>query len=190
MMQATTTVSMQRFVDSVRGAVREGGGEEVVTEKVAALLRSLLREGDVLDPRYTKPKTDSYVLYPIWVEPDGSFSIASAVWDVGQVTPVHDHGTWGVIGIYRGVEHEARFRRGSGAGAMFHQTDERDIEPREVIVCCTSDQDIHKVACGSDVPCVGIHVYGADIGTIRRHVYNIQTGEVRTFVSGWTAIEA
>jgi 3-mercaptopropionate dioxygenase len=191
MMQATMTVPMQRFVDGVRAAVREGGGEEIVTEKVAALLRSLLREGDVLDPRYTTPKTDSYVLYPIWVEPDGSFSIASAVWDVGQVTPVHDHGTWGVIGIYRGVEHEARFRRvGAGAGEMFHQTDERDIKPREVIVCCTSDQDIHKVACGSNVPCVGIHVYGADIGTLRRHVYNIQTGDVRTFVSGWAALEA
>jgi len=191
MMPAAMTVSMQRFVDSVRAAVREGGGEEIVTEKVAALLRSLLNEGDVLDPRYAKPKTDNYVLYPIWVEPDGSFSVASAVWDVGQVTPVHDHGTWGVIGIYRGVEHEARFRRAAaGAGAMFRQTDERDIETREVIVCCTSDQDIHRVACGSDVPCVGIHVYGADIGTIRRHAYNIETGDVRTFVSGWTAVEA
>jgi predicted metal-dependent enzyme (double-stranded beta helix superfamily) len=191
MAQATLTVPMQRFVDDVRAVVREGGGEEIVTQKVAALLRSLLNEGDVLDPRYTRPKTGNYVLYPIWVEPGGGFSIAAAVWDVAQVTPVHDHGTWGVIGIYRGVEHEVRFRPAvTGGGARFRQTDERDIETRQVIVCCTSDQDIHRVACGSNVPCVGIHVYGADIGAIRRHVYDVQTGDVRAFVSGWTAVDA
>lgn len=190
MARASLTVPMLRFVDEVRTVVDEGGGEEVVTEKVAALLRRLLDERDVLDPGYTRPKTGNYVLYPVWVEPGGRFSIASAVWDVGQVTPVHDHGTWGVIGIYRGVEHEVRYRSRRDGGAGLRRTEERDIDTRQVVVCCTSDQDVHRVACGSDVPCVGIHVYGADIGAIRRHVYDLQTGDVRTFVSGWTAVGA
>jgi len=185
------TPPMKRFVDDVRKIVQEGGGEPVVTAKVADRLQSLLLERSVLDPRYTRPKSDNYVLYPVWVEPDGSFCVATAVWDVGQVTPVHDHGTWGVIGIYQGVEHEVRFKPEVMSGEVrVRQTEERNIPERQVIVCCTSDQDIHRVSCGSSMPCVGIHVYGADIGTIQRHVYNPETGDVRTFVSPWTTLDA
>jgi predicted metal-dependent enzyme (double-stranded beta helix superfamily) len=191
MAEIVLTPAMTLFINDVRKVVREGGGEYVVTEKVAARLRSLLQERDVLDSGYTRPQPDNYVLYPIWVEPDGSFSIAAAVWSVGQVTPAHDHGTWGVIGIYRGVEHEIRYKPAVVSGARrFAKIEERDIPERQVIVCCTSDQDIHRVSCGSNVPCVGIHVYGADIGTIERHVYDPHTGDVHPFVSGWTTVEA
>jgi 3-mercaptopropionate dioxygenase len=182
---------MKLFVDDIRKIVQEGGGEPVVTARVADRLQSLLLERNVLDPRYTRPKSDTYVLYPVWVESDGSFCIATAVWDVGQVTPVHDHGTWGVIGIYQGVEHEVRFKPEVMSGKVkVRQTEERNIPERQVIVCCTSDQDIHRVGCGSGMPCVGIHIYGADIGTIQRHVYDPETGDVRTFVSPWTALGA
>ena len=182
--------AMRRFVDDVTEIVRQGGGEQVVTARVASRLEGLLQSGEVLDPRCTKPQIDNYVLYPVWVAPDGAFSIAAAVWDVGQVTPVHDHGTWGVIGIYGGVEHEIRYRLDAQPGAgRLSRMSERDIAAGQVIVCCTSDQDIHRVSCGSNVPCVGIHVYGADIGTIPRHVYDPETGQARTFVSAWTALD-
>ena len=182
--------AMRRFVDDVTEIVRQGGGEQVVTARVASRLEGLLQSGEVLDPRCTKPQIDNYVLYPVWVAPDGAFSIAAAVWDVGQVTPVHDHGTWGVIGIYGGVEHEIRYRLAAQPGpGRLSLLSERDIAAGQVIVCCTSDQDIHRVSCGSNVPCVGIHVYGADIGTIPRHVYDPETGQARTFVSAWTALD-
>ena len=185
-----THPAMRRFVDDVSEIVRQGGGEQVVTARVASRLEGLLQSGEVLDPRCTKPHVDNYVLYPVWVAPDGAFSIAAAVWNVGQVTPVHDHGTWGVIGIYGGIEHEIRYRLAAQPGAgRLSRMSERDIAAGQVIVCCTSDQDIHRVSCGSNVPCVGIHVYGADIGTIPRHVYDPETGQARTFVSAWTALD-
>jgi predicted metal-dependent enzyme (double-stranded beta helix superfamily) len=96
---------------------------------------------------------------------------------------VHDHGTWGVIGIYSGVEHEVRYQPWPERPPAC--LGERKIRAGQVIVCCTSDADVHEVSCGSDTPCVGIHVYGADIGKIERHAYDKETGAVRTFVSGW-----
>jgi 3-mercaptopropionate dioxygenase len=50
-----------------------------------------------------------HVTYPLYVAPDDSWSMASVVWDVGQRTPVHSHETWGVVGIYSGIEHEVRY---------------------------------------------------------------------------------
>ncbi|HLW47810.1 MAG TPA: cysteine dioxygenase family protein [bacterium] len=187
MSETELSPSMKLFVDDVRKIVREGGGEETVTARVAERMQPLLREGDALGAQYRVPRPGTYALYPVWVEPGGSFSIAAAVWDVGAGTPVHDHGTWGVIGIVEGVEREARYLPTLVDGTVkFKQVEERDLAERRVIVCCTSDRDIHRVRCGSAVPCVGIHVYGADIGAIERHAYDPDTGDVRTFVSGWT----
>ena len=191
MTESDVTPSMKRFIDDVREIVRDGGGEEAVTARVASRLRPLLNERDVLGARYTRPHPGTYALYPLWIEPDGSFSIGVAVWDVGAASSVHDHGTWGVIGIVEGVEREVRYLPAVVDGAVkFEQVEERDLGERRVIVCCTSDKDIHRVSCGSAVPCVGIHVYGADIGAIERHVYDPDTGDVRAFVSGWTPLEA
>ncbi|MFQ5692875.1 MAG: hypothetical protein ACE5IM_07520, partial [Nitrospinota bacterium] len=181
--------AMDRFIRDVGRIVREGGTEEDVTARVAERMRALMEVPDLLSPGQMKTKAGGYVLRPVHIAEDGSFSIAAAVWDVGQVTPIHDHGTWGVIGIYRGVEHEERFRRSEDAPpaepARIERTREWDARSGDVFVCCTSDKDIHRVGCGSDEPCVGIHVYGADIGAMERHAYDPETGAARTFVSGW-----
>jgi predicted metal-dependent enzyme (double-stranded beta helix superfamily) len=178
---------LAQFVAEVREIVDAGGGERRVTAAVAARLRALLADDrGFLRAGYTQPDPDAYVMYPLHVEDDGSFSIAAAVWGTGQVSPIHDHGTWGVIGIYDGVEHERRFEPPAtpGAGGP-HLLGESDLKPGEVAVCCTSDQDVHEVSCASTVACVGIHVYGADIGSIERRSYDPHTGDVKMFVSDW-----
>ncbi len=181
--------AMDRFIGEVRRIVREGGTEEEVTAKVAGRMRAALKAPGLLGPGHMATKRGSYVLWPVHVEPDGSFSIVTAVWDVGQITPIHDHGTWGVIGICQGVEHEERFRREAGAPLDRPARIERhhvwDAREGKVFICCTSDADIHRVSCGSDVPCVGLHVYGADIGKMERHAYDERTGVAKAFVSGW-----
>ncbi len=175
--------AMDRFIGEVRKIVREGGTEEVVTAKVADSMEGLMKVPDLIKPGHMEVKKGSYVLHPVHIEEDGSFSIATAVWDVGQITPIHDHGSWGVIGIYQGAEHEERFRPPfNGPPECLH---EWDAGEGEIFVCCTSDEDVHRVSCGSDIPCVGIHVYGADIGVTERHAYDGETGEMKTFVSGW-----
>src|SRR5690606_31125095 len=116
---------------------------------------------------------------------DGSFSIASAVWNVGQETPIHDHGTWGVIGIWSGVEREHRFAKPEQDGQVPVFLEERLLPAGSVEVCCTTDQDIHRVAAATDEPCIGIHVYGGDIGSLPRRWYNAETGEVKYFTSTW-----
>lgn len=37
---------------------------------------------------------------------EGHWSVYAICWNPGQYTPVHDHGTWGVVGVMRGCLHE------------------------------------------------------------------------------------
>lgn len=177
---------LETFVQEVTEIVRRGGDERTLTSEVADRLVTALAGGLALDPEVTAPDPAKYVMYPLYVAPDKSFSVASAVWNVGQETPIHDHGVWGVVGIHSGVERELRYDLPAGDGPV-ELLEQADWGPGEVTVCCTTDQDVHKVKCGSDVPCVGIHVYGGDIGEIRRRSYDPATGEVSYFTSAWSA---
>jgi predicted metal-dependent enzyme (double-stranded beta helix superfamily) len=138
---------------------------------------------DLIEPRYMQVKKGESVFHPVHIEKDGSFSIATEVRDVGQASTIHDHGTWGVVGIYQGVEHEERFQPPMDGPLIC--TEEWDFEEGEIFICSVSGTDIHRVRCASDIPCVGIHIYGANIGSLKRHSYDPRTGKKKKFVSGW-----
>jgi len=181
--------AMKTFIKELEQIVSQGGTEIEVTAKVAARLEPILTEPDLLPSAQMMMKERGYAMYPVHVADDGTFSIAAMVLDTGQVTPIHDHGTWGVIGIYKGAEHEERFLREENVPldqpASVQILPSNDVSAGKVHICCTSDKDIHRVSCGTNEPCVGIHVYGADIGTMQRRSYQLETGIAKAFVSGW-----
>ena len=179
--------TLASFIEELGDLVDRHPDEHELVELVADRLRATLAAGIDLPASVTKPGEARYVMYPLYVDPDGRFSIASAVWNVGQGTPVHGHETWGVVGIHSGVEHELSFVKPTTPGEPLVQDGEVSWTAGQVTVCCTTDDDVHQVECEGDVPCVGIHVYGADIGTLPRRSYQPDTGEVSWFTSTWTA---
>jgi predicted metal-dependent enzyme (double-stranded beta helix superfamily) len=178
---------LESFIDEVSGVVAGSDDEQEITSHVVALLSGLLAGGYRLPPQVTRPSPDRHVTYPLHIAQDGSWSMASVVWDVGQQTPVHSHETWGVAAIYAGAEREVRYLkpRESAVCTALAPAGEDVWAPGQVTVCCTTDDDVHAVTAVGDEPTVGIHVYGGDIGTIRRRSYDPATGEVSWFVSGW-----
>ena len=53
----------------------------------------------------------SYARNLVYDAPDDSLSLYSIVWLPGQWTPVHDHGSWGVVGVIEGVLEERSYVR-------------------------------------------------------------------------------
>ena len=178
---------LETFIDDVGRVVSSTDDEHEITARVAERLSDLLAGGYRLPPEVTRPSPARHVTYPLYIAPDDSWSMASVVWDVGQRTPVHSHETWGVAGIYAGIEHEVRYLKpvAPTAGAPLTPAGEERWAPGQVTVCCTTDDDVHAVTAVGDEPTVGIHVYGGNIGTIRRRSYDPATGEAEWFVSGW-----
>src|SRR5699024_5788062 len=101
--------------------------------------------------------------------------------------PIHNHGTWGVIGLIQGKESEVHYEHPT-PGKPIAKIATHKLNKGEVKVCCTSDQDVHKVSCISQVPCIGIHVYGDNIGVIERSVFNEDTGHEKKVVTSWDEV--
>ena len=182
---------LQAFIDDVELVLASTDDEHEITRRLADRLSALLSSGYRLPPEVTRPSADHHVTYPLHIDPEDRWSMVSVVWAPGQRTPVHSHETWGVAGIYSGIEHELRYLKpvAPTAGAALTPAGEELWEPGQVTVCCTTDDDVHAVAAVGNEPTVGIHVYGGNIGTIRRRSYDPATGEARWFVSGWDSPE-
>lgn len=131
---------------------------------VAAHLEQLLRRDGWLAPEDRAPGADSYRQHLLHVSPDRRLSIASLVWLPGQTTPVHDHVSWCVVGVYRGVEREERFDLVERDGA-------RHLEPAGTVFAARGhvetlippSGDIHTVTAAGREMAISIHVYGADL---------------------------
>src|SRR5262245_4967904 len=62
-------------------------------------------------PDFTSGMGSGIGQYALYRAEDGSLTLFSLVIPAGAETPVHDHLAWGLIGVYRGRQHETVYRR-------------------------------------------------------------------------------
>ena len=159
---------LARFVRGVEGAGEEEGYEdEAVAESVACALARLVAEPGWLAEEHGRGWPDRYRQHVLYVAPDGGFSVVALLWQPGQRTPIHDHVSWCVVGVYEGEEEETRYRLHEGVGGRFLVLDERERTRRaDVTTLIPPDEDIHEVANAGTGKAISIHVYGAGIGRL------------------------
>lgn len=176
---------LARFVASMDAIVADGGQTEAaLLERVGQALGQLVARDDWLDPRFAEPHPEYYRQYLLHADPQDRYSVVSFVWGPGQKTPIHDHCTWGAIGMLRGAETGQAYARGP-AGMVAVGEPER-LEPGDVAFVSPALGDIHVVRNAyDDRVSISIHVYGTDIGKQSRHVFDPATGAMKTFVSGY-----
>ena len=124
-------------------------------------LGALLAEDDWLPDEYRVPNLHSYRQHLLYVSPDRDLSIVALVWLPGQRTPIHDHVSWCVVGVYRGVERETHYRLEDGGRLVPTGTFEAPAGHVEALV--PPAENIHSVTAVGDEKTISIHVYGADI---------------------------
>ena len=175
---------LRRFVDKVGALVGAGLQEPAILEGAREAMRELVADDAWLPDELAKPHPQYYQQYLLYADPADRFSVVSFVWGPGQKTPVHDHTVWGVIGMLRGAEKAAPFRR--EGERLVPAGEEVLLEPGDVEMVSPRIGDIHRVSNAyDDRVSISIHAYGANIGKVRRHVFDPQTGAAKEFVSGY-----
>jgi 3-mercaptopropionate dioxygenase len=131
---------------------------------VADRLGALLGRDGWLAPEDRRPGRDSYRQHLLYVSPTRRLSVVALVWQPGQTTPIHDHVAWCVVGVYRGVERETRYRVIDHEGRLcLEPAGSVTALPGHVEALVPPDGDIHRVTAVGRGLTISIHVYGADI---------------------------
>ena len=100
----------------------------------------------------------------------------------GRRTPPHDHGTWATILLLSGEEKNTLYRREDG---RLRQAGEATLARGSILTI--RPDTVHVAECLSDVPAIGLHVYGGDIFELPRRMWDPETLEEHTL--DWTLYE-
>jgi predicted metal-dependent enzyme (double-stranded beta helix superfamily) len=111
--------------------------------------------------------------------------VAAVVFPRGYSTTVHDHTTWGLIGVWRGEEREERFKRVDDRS----RPDRAELRPAGVALntpgsvswLVPPDEEIHRIRNLSPYPSCSIHIYGDNLDGKPRHQFDLETGGVKEF---------
>ena len=168
---------------AAQSVARHGEDETAILAEITPALAELVARDDFLPEAYTKPHPQYYQQYLLYADPEEKLSIVSFVWGPGQKTPVHNHRTWGLVGILRGAELSTDYTE--QGGKLVPGPTER-LEPGQVAGVSPRIGDVHQIANAfDDQVSISIHVYGGNIGRIRREVFVPETGAIKPFISGY-----
>jgi predicted metal-dependent enzyme (double-stranded beta helix superfamily) len=159
---------LEEMIADIEGAALAKGEPELVTQRVREVLGQWLRRG--LPTTYTQPAESCYARHLIHCDPLSRFCIVSIVLRPGQSTPIHNHNTWGVIGVVTGREREVRFRRGDTG--QLEELETRFNAPGDTAVVIPP-RDVHRIegASPDGEPTVSIHVYGGNVDRVTRSIF-------------------
>jgi len=187
MNQISSIAPLRNFITSMTRLVEKTQDETLLLAESKQLLANLIQSDSWLPEFCTVPHPEFYQQYLLHADPLERFSVVSFVWGPGQKTPIHDHCTWGLIGMLRGAEKGQRYQFDS-AGKLVAAGPETTLKPGDIDAVSPHIGDIHVVSNAfDDQTSISIHVYGGNIGAIHRHVYQAETGEIKHFVSGYSS---
>ena len=111
-MDGTESYGLDEFVAGCRAAAADCPDAADCVGAIAPLMARLVGSaGRFLKPAHFRSDPAHYARNAVYLAPDRGLSLYALVWLPGQWTPVHDHGSWGVVGVLEGVLEERSYVR-------------------------------------------------------------------------------
>lgn len=174
-------ISFDEFLKRVRGSCVEHSSSSEIVRALAPVMQDLLAgKRDFLRPEHFIGADDGYSRNAVYICPENTMSLFSMVWRPGQWTPVHDHGTWGVVGVVKGALHEHAYHRGDN-----RECEDRGIDlvsggyvivgEGSVSTFVPSPDHIHRAGVPEGrTETVTLHLYGRNMNNF--NIYDVEAG--------------
>ena len=185
------TPRVRGFVAGVRAEIAVAASPADACDRLRPAFADLLADDEWLPAEYCDPAAQSGMgggigQWLLFRAADRSLCLFSLVVPAGAATPVHDHGSWGLVGLYRGTQDEELFREQPEGLELI---DRRALGPGDLYTLLPPRNDVHRVRTTSEETSVSIHLLANDTGCVLRHTYDEHTGESRPFRSGYVNAE-
>lgn len=179
--QTSTTYGVAEFVADARRIMAAPGGvmdREAAVRQLEPLLRRALDGPGWTDPCYATTVDGGRSGFRYYQHDDGSLQIYGVLFRPAHPTPVHDHVTWGLIGVYSGEQRTTRYRRlddGSTPGHCEVAEEADEILTHGATYPLLPPHDIHRIEVVGANDGLSIHVLGADLKRQRRRIFNVES---------------
>jgi predicted metal-dependent enzyme (double-stranded beta helix superfamily) len=154
--------------DITRLAAAEGIDEETSLSRLRMLVRKLVLNCYTVKTRLPEPNPKTGVsVVMLYDELGFSMTIQTEMNFPGTSSPIHNHGTWGIVMVLEGKQKNIFWKRNPTPEFpdRIDRIGERVIEPGDIISFTT--EAIHSIEAVGDKPTVTINLYGETNGSKR-----------------------
>ena len=102
---------IDRFLTECRKQISSGFTPDCLDRLLPEMHQLLKKDHHFIKPEYLYENPDNYSRNVVYIDENNQLGLYVLVWLPGQWTPVHDHGTWGMVGIMQGVLYEYNYTR-------------------------------------------------------------------------------
>ena len=173
--------TLEKFIEDSRMAAAEYPEfPDVVSVLAPKMMKLLQGSRDFLKPEHFNDDPHHYARNAVFVCPEDGISLFTMVWNPGQWTPVHDHGTWGVVGVVKGALEERNFiriddRSKDDEGIVLKRGGVSILHENSVTTFVPNPDHIHKTGVpDTREQTVTLHLYGREMNDY--YCYNVATG--------------
>src|SRR5947208_4455431 len=159
--------ALERFIAQAAERSRARAEPADCVLALAPLMLDLIEQaGTFLEPQHYRSDALGYARNLVYDPGDASLSLYSIVWLPGQWTPVHDHGSWGVVGVVEGVLEERAYMCADGeitadTGIRLRRGGLVLLPPGSVTTFVPNPDHIHRTGVpDSRERVVSLHLYG------------------------------
>ncbi len=155
------TYRLYRFLTDLEDILEQTKEEEQILFAVRPLVRRLLTSSYWLQGEYRLPNVQQgWSVVDLYDEMNFALTIQMVAWLPGQVSKIHNHGTWGIVAVIDGVEKNTFWRRvpQTSNSEQIERVAEKNMVPGDII--CFTNSAIHSIEVVGDEPLVTFNVYG------------------------------
>jgi predicted metal-dependent enzyme (double-stranded beta helix superfamily) len=176
--------ALSEFVDAAKREIDRLPDVADRVDAIAPLMQRLTRQApQFLGADHRRSDPANYRRNAIYMCPDDTLSLYALVWLPGQWTPVHDHGSWGVVGVVEGFLEERAYMCPHGeiradSGIALKRGGVVLLNPGAVTSFVPNPDHIHMTGVAIGRPTsVSLHLYGRNMNSF--HMYDVSAGTRR-----------
>jgi predicted metal-dependent enzyme (double-stranded beta helix superfamily) len=156
-----TTYRLYRFLTDLEDILATVPDDRSRLELICPLVRQLLTSSEWLQMNFSLPDPDpGWSVVMLYDEPDFEITVQNVAWSPGSISPIHNHGTWGVVALLDGQEKNTLWQRSPTAEYpnQIKVVDEILLQPGDILGILP--EAIHQVEALGDVPSISFNLYG------------------------------
>jgi predicted metal-dependent enzyme (double-stranded beta helix superfamily) len=152
---------LYRFLTDLEDILTTIEGDRLRLDAIRPLVRQLLNNNPWLLTEYSPPDPElGWSVTMLYDEPSFPLTVQSVVWLPGQISPIHNHGTWGLVALISGQEKNTLWQEiyQSNSISEIKQVGELILNPGDIISFLPNT--IHHVEALGNEPSISFNLYG------------------------------
>jgi predicted metal-dependent enzyme (double-stranded beta helix superfamily) len=152
---------LYRFLTDLEDILEQIEDDRLRLQAICPIVRKLLESSSWLEIALLDPDPETgWAVQTLYDEPFFSLTVQLVAWAPGTVSPIHNHGCWGLVALLSGQEKNTFWQRSPNPKFPDKIETVGDILLAPGDILCLMPDAIHHVEAIGDEPTISFNLYG------------------------------